>query len=64
MKLTCNKCNNFAILENAGIVNSIPFWYCKNCKIEVFEIINENASSIDFVIEELDLPLFFDDSKL
>lgn len=31
----CKKCYNYAILADAGIVRSIPYFYCKFCKTEV-----------------------------
>lgn len=31
----CKTCRTDTQLRDAGIFNSIPFWYCENCKIEV-----------------------------
>lgn len=33
----CKKCRNTAIPADAGVFKSIPYWYCRTCKIEVTE---------------------------
>lgn len=34
---SCKNCHNLAVPANAGIFKSIPYFYCRNCKIEVNE---------------------------
>lgn len=31
----CNICKDHAYEANAGVLTSIPYWYCRNCKHEV-----------------------------
>jgi hypothetical protein len=32
---TCKNCNNLCVSADAGIFKSIPYFYCRNCKVEV-----------------------------
>lgn len=31
------ECGDKAVLANAGVITDIPYWYCRKCKIEVYE---------------------------
>jgi hypothetical protein len=33
----CTTCHKESVLSDAGVCFSIPFFYCRNCKIEVSE---------------------------
>jgi hypothetical protein len=32
---SCPKCRSDLVQADAGLVNSIPYWYCRTCKEEV-----------------------------
>ena len=53
---SCKICNKLVVSANAGILKSIPYFYCRNCKIEVndwgFEV--ESNPKPSEVLRELD----------
>lgn len=31
----CKKCKDVAVKADAGVITSIPYWYCRKCKFEL-----------------------------
>ena len=58
----CQKCNTgkYIVEANAGVVVSIPYWYCKSCKEEV-----ENTQDNDpFEGIDINLDFMVDDEEI
>lgn len=48
MTPVCKKCDTKATKANAGIINDVPYYICRNCKIEVDYMGHEVVPNEDF----------------
>lgn len=50
----CKGCYKQAVVADAGLIRSIPYWYCRTCKVEVDEYGREVFVRQPAALSELD----------